>query len=175
MKVLTHGCLITVVSFVLHYVIWKIRIPERQIKGILSIFFGVLGVCILFEALLLQYSEDPWLAETLLTDLSERLHVILFVTAMTLAYMITYTAIEADSPSLVMITRISGGGAEGFDRNKFDDAMNDDLLVLPRINDLVLDKMAVVEQGRYRLTRKGRLFARIFIYYRRLLNAGIGG
>lgn len=175
MKVLIHGSLIIAVSFAVHYAIWKIRIPERQIKGILSIFFGVLGICMLFQVMLLHYFDATRVAEILLTDLPERLHVILFVTALTLAYMITYTAIEADSPSLVMITRISGMGSLGFDKNDFDVSMNDELLVLPRINDLVLDKMAVIEQDRYRLTRKGRLFAKIFIYYRRLLKAGIGG
>jgi len=175
MKVLIHGCLIVTVSFAVHYVIWKIRIPERQIKSILSIFFGILGICVLLQVVLLHNYGVPRLAEVLLADLSERLHVILFVTSMTLAYMITYTAIEADSPSLVMITRISSMGSQGFDRNDFDVSMNDELLVLPRINDLLLDKMAVLEQGRYRLTLKGRVFAKIFIYYRRLLNAGIGG
>ena len=89
--------------------------------------------------------------------------------------MITYSAIEVDSPSLVMINAIAKAGKEGLDEKLFYQMMNGDILIKPRINDLLNDKMAYLEGYKYKLTPKGRLLVRIFILYRKLLNAPKGG
>ena len=89
--------------------------------------------------------------------------------------MITYTAIEADSPSLVLIMKVSEAGSEGLDSKKLEQMMSDDILVIPRLEDLVLDKMAYINGNRYFLTAKGVLMVRIFLYYRKLLGAPKGG
>lgn len=89
--------------------------------------------------------------------------------------MITYSAIEADSPSLVMVMAIANAGPDGMDAREFEATLNDDLLIKPRVADLITDKMAYKEGNRYRLTGKGLLFANIFIYYRMLLRAPKGG
>jgi len=108
-------------------------------------------------------------------SISEWLRIGIFHISLTLAYMITYSAIEADSPSLVMVMAIANSGPNGMDAKEFEATLNDDLLIRPRIMDLITDKMAYKEDGRYRLTKKGLLFANIFIYYRRLLRAPKGG
>jgi len=105
----------------------------------------------------------------------EYLHVCLFFISLTLAYMITYSALEADSPSLVMVMAIRSAGPEGLDKKKFGQLMSDDTLVMPRIKDILLDKMARVDGDKYRLTPKGILMARIFIFWRKLINAPEGG
>ena len=89
--------------------------------------------------------------------------------------MITYSAMEADSPSLVILNHIADAGSEGVAKDVFFDSLNDDILVKPRIKDLLRDKMAYLEEGRYRLTPKGIRFARIFILFRGLLKAPKGG
>ena len=99
----------------------------------------------------------------------------MFFVSLLLAYMITYTALEADSPSLVMVMTIGSAGPEGLDKKKFDRLMSDDTLIVPRIEDLVLDKMVYMDGDKYRLTPKGVLMARIFVFYRKLLGAPKGG
>ena len=42
MKVLLWGIILFVLAFLLHLIIWKIRLPKRQIRMLLLIFFGVL-------------------------------------------------------------------------------------------------------------------------------------
>ena len=105
----------------------------------------------------------------------EYLHICLFFVSLLFAYMITYTALEADSPSLVIVTTIGSAGRGGLDKKRFEQLMSDDKLVVPRIEDLFLDKMAYMDGEKYRLTPKGVLMARIFVYYRKLIDAPKGG
>ncbi len=167
MKVLFWEVFLFCAAFLLHVFVWKIRLPKRQTKALLQIFGGTLliGLCILWSAkFILQVGIS------IPGAVSEYLHIALFVISLTLAYMITYSALEADSPSLVMIMSIAQAGADGLEKTRFEQLMTDDILVIPRIHDLLRDKMVYVEGKKYKLTAKGALFARIFIVYRQLLN-----
>jgi hypothetical protein len=161
------GMVLLGVAFLIHIVVWKIHLPQRQTRALLVIFFGTLlvGLVLLGSAQYLWRAQFPT-PETL----PEYLHIALFVTAFTLAYIITYSALEADSPSLVMILRIAAAGASGLPKEHFERQMTDELLIMPRIRDLLRDRLVSTEAGKYHLTPKGVLFARIFIVYRRILN-----
>jgi len=118
----------------------------------------------------------PWSAKFILQmntfapdTISEYLHITLFVISLTLAYIITYSALEADSPSLVMIMNIASAGSDGLPKKKFEQLMTDDILIIPRVRDLLRDKMVCIENGKYKLTAKGIVFTRIFIVYRHIL------
>jgi hypothetical protein len=102
--------------------------------------------------------------------LSEYLHILLFVTSLTLAYMVTYSALEADSPSLVMIISIANAGSNGLPKEQFEQLMTDEILIIPRMRDLLRDNLVYVEGEKYKLTSKGHVFVRIFIVYRHILN-----
>lgn len=173
MRVLLYGLFLFFLSFTLQLIIWKVHLPKRQTKALLLVFFStMLGglICIYlfsnYTAILRTFSLD---------FIYEYFHIALFFISLTLAYMITYSAIEADSPSLVMIRAVARAGAEGLDKREFEKTMNNELLIVPRVRDLVTDKMAYMEGDKYRLTLKGVLFASIFIVYRKILNAGKGG
>lgn len=173
MKILILGLILFFTAFILQLIIWKIRIPKRQIKVLLGIFFGTL-----FTGLLVL-KVSPYLIPGLGIYAPkyplEYLHISISFISLTLAYMITYSAIEADSPSLVMIRAVAKAGSGGLDKKEFEKTMNDDLLVIPRVRDLFNDKMAYMEGDKYRLTPKGVMFARLFVFYRNLLNAPKGG
>jgi len=89
--------------------------------------------------------------------------------------MITYSALEADSPSLVMIMSIANAGKKGLDRMALQTNLSDDLLIKPRVMDLILDKMAYMDGEKICLTSKGVIFAKIFILYRNLMGRRIKG
>ena len=89
--------------------------------------------------------------------------------------MITYTALEADSPSLVMIRAIGNTKDKGLPKELFNKMLSDDVLIKPRIEDLLLDKMAYLDGDKYYLSKKGILMARIFVFYRGLMNVSKGG
>lgn len=173
MLVLIYSLLLFSTAFVFHIVLWKIRLPKRQTKVLLQIFFGtlIIGVLSLISISLLIPGFDNLIP----MKPPEYLHICLIFISLTLSYMITYSALEADSPTLVMVMTIAKAGVEGLDKKEFDQRLNDDLLIKPRIRDLVIDKMAYLDGDKYKLSRKGVLFARIFIVFRKLLNASKGG
>jgi len=51
----------------------------------------------------------------------------------------------------------------------------DDVLVIPRLDDLVAGKLACLEPGRYLMRPRGALFAWIMASYRALLGMERGG
>ncbi|GJQ57648.1 MAG: hypothetical protein D8M57_00215 [Candidatus Scalindua sp. AMX11] len=173
MTILFWGLALFASAFVIHFVLWKIRLPNRQIKAILQIFFTVLVVGILLLWSVPDTSIFCGIAPP--TSFAEQIHISLFFISLTLAYMITYTALEADSPSLVIMTAINDAGPDGLDKKCFDKLMNDDILVKPRIRDLLLNKKVKMDGDRYVLTPKGVLFAQIFITYRKIMNVSHKG
>ncbi len=169
MKVLVFGLSLIFIAFILHLIVWRIRLPQRQVKTMLQMFFATLTAGILalwnappsFEIFGISPPDNIW----------EYLHICLMFVSLTLAYMITYSALEADSPSLVMVMAINNAEPGGLDKDKFGEMMSDDILVMPRIKDVLLDRMVYMDGDKYRLTPKGALMARIFIFYRTLINA----
>jgi len=168
MKVVFWGSFLFSLAFIIHLIIWKIRVPKSQTTVLLKIFFGVLifGIFILLAnpSIILNSifipPENP----------PAYLHICLFFTSLTLAYIVTYSALEVDSPSLVIVMIISNAGKEGLDKDVFDKCLTDDSLLKPRIKNLLRDKMVFMDREKYKLTPKGSLIAKIFLIYRNLLN-----
>ncbi len=167
MSSLLYGFALVTLAFIIHIAWWKISLPRRQTKTLLIIFFSVLLIGIGFLCPPVREAVFP-ASLPLPVELYQILQVCILFTGFTLAYMITYSAIEADSPSLVMTTMIEESMPEGIKKEDFEKAMNNDLLITPRVNDLLLDLMAEERNGRYYLTRKGRNMARLFASFRSL-------
>lgn len=173
MAILIYSLFLFCFALFLHLIIWKVCIPKRQAKTLFQILIGILII-----GLVVLEKLSPFFLIFGLTPPSrviEYLHISLFYSSLAIAYLITYSAIEVDSPSLIMMMAIAKTGSNGLDRNKFEQTMTDDLLIMPRIRDLVIDKMIYLEGDRYRLSTKGLIVARIFVYYRKILIAGKGG
>ena len=176
MEVLFWGSFFWGVAFLLHLIIWKINLPQKQTKVLLLIFFGTFCIGIIA---LWFVSTSYFLKFSLITieSFSEYLHICLFFTSLTFAYVVTYPAIEVDSPSLLIIMSIYKAGLEGFDKKKLYEILTDDILVKPRIKDLIVGNMVYMDMDmdKLKLTKKGVFFVRIFIMYRKLMNAQKGG
>ncbi|MBF0481348.1 MAG: hypothetical protein HQK81_08545 [Desulfovibrionaceae bacterium] len=173
MPVLIGGSVLTCVAFLIHLAIWRVRLPRRQTRCLVRIFMGVAAAGLTLRQPLsrLVPALAPWLPATL----PQALHVLLFVAAMMSAYVISYSALEADSPTLVMVRHILAAGPGGIAPEVFFREMNDEVLVQPRLDDLLRDGLAELVDGRYRPTAKGRAMARLFTLFRAVLGAGKGG
>jgi hypothetical protein len=158
MNVLFYGAGLILVALFIHLVIWKISIPRNQIKALLTIFLATfaIGVFIISKA-------QP------LASICEYLQLFFFFTSLTLAYITTYPALEVDSPSLVIVIYIIEASPEGLDRNTLEQEMNNDILVAPRLRDLITANLAFLDGNNYKPTKKGVFLARLFITYRKLL------
>ncbi len=156
------ACALAAAAWLVHAAVWQVRIPRRQTRAILLIFAGTLAVGLYAGVHLLPGFLDCGRAA-------------LFFLACTAAYVVTYSAIEADSPSLAIMLRIARAGAGGIAAHAVVREMSDEVLIIPRIADLVRDGMVCVSDARYLLTPKGRRFVRIFIGWRALLGLPRGG
>lgn len=173
MKTLFWGSALFCIAFLLHLVVWKVRIPQKQTKALLQIFFGTLIIGIL----------TLWVTSSLIISFSllspesfpEYFHIFLFFSSLAFGYIITYSGVEADSPSLLMVMKIAKSAPDGFAKEKLFDLLSDDLLIKPRMRDLVNVKMLYIDGEKYKLTVRGILFVRVFILYRKLLNLPKGG
>lgn len=99
---------------------------------------------------------------------SEYLHILIFLVSITIGYIILYPGFEVDVPSLIIVNTIAKAGSEGIEKEKLYDCVNDDILIIPRLQDLLLDKMAYIDQGKYRLTLKGATMVKIIMCFRKL-------
>ena len=165
--------LTVVAALAAHFTVWKISVPKRQTRAILMIFFSALGAATV--ALPQIATRFPGIGLAVPVQPSSYLHIMIFVTAAALSYMITYTVVEVDSPSLVMALAIRRAGEAGLPEAEFHRMMDDALLVEPRIRDMLRDGLVRQGGGVYELTPKGRRMARLFMLHRSLLGAGKGG
>jgi len=166
MSVLLYGIGLFVLAVLLHLLIWRIHLPENQASALLYIFFGIFIVAIFI------FRRNPAIAFfgiPVPATICENLQFSFLFISLTSAYIANYPAIEVDSPSLIMIMDIARAYPAGLDRDTFKKRLNNDNLIMPRINDLLKGKFIYLKDGRYRLTRRGLFIARIFILFRRIL------
>lgn len=152
------------VSFLAQLLIWRVRRPAGHYAAI-----GAISLATLLTALGGLY---------MLGGPSTALDYINFTTlyvALILAYVTTYSAVQADSPTMVILLRIEQAGPRGVTREELLMELTNQILVTPRVEDLVASRLATLRDGRYIIGPRGVLMARIHMLFRRLLGMQKGG
>ncbi|TAN60540.1 hypothetical protein EPN18_08325 [bacterium] len=104
----------------------------------------------------------------------EFLSVYLLHYSISLAYILSYPAIEAVSPTLAISLLVGKAGADGLEYDDILLTFGDDFLLKPRIQDL-LDAGLAEKTGNYiSITNRGKRLAWCFIQIRRLLGLPAG-
>lgn len=159
MSVLFYGILTFFTALLIHLMVWRICLPKKNRALILAnIFFWTLV-----------------LGAMILRGIPGYLDYVVLYFCLAAAYIVSYPAMEADSPSLVIVRDIARTGRSGLDKSELYRTMSDEILVVARIEDLLADDLIRMDSGKYLLTAKGRFLAGIFVRFRRLLNAPKGG
>lgn len=170
MSVFFWGIFTPLLAFLVQLIWWRIRLPRYQTKTAIAIFLATLAAVL--AGLMICGSASPLIPRSPW----QYLHIALMHMALLCAWVITYSALEADSPTLVMVARLLKAGSDGVREADLVASMADEVLLVPRVQDLIRDKMATMdESGRYRLTSKGHLFLKMVYGYRGLTGASIGG
>jgi hypothetical protein len=167
MRVLATGLSLFLAAFLAHVALWRVYPPERQIRALLRVFFGV------FAAGAAALSAGVAGATPL--PFPELLHAAVLFTALTLAYIQTATTLEVDSPSLSIVLAIDAAGAAGLAREQLRATLTDELLVRPRLDDLVRDQVVAFDGTTYRLLRRGGFFIGFIVAWRRLMRQPVRG
>lgn len=163
------SCALFAVAFTLHWLWWRIRIPRRQTATLLGIFFGtlVLGLVLADTIPTLR----PWKP----TDIWQILHVVLFHTAFSLAYVIAYSALEERSPSMTLLVAVADAEPGGLVEDDLFRVLSGMSPLESRLTALVRDRMLEFDGTRYKLTAKGTAWAGVLGGWRRLVGLPKGG
>jgi hypothetical protein len=157
-SILILGVALLTVAFVSHWLLWRIFLPRRQTKAILLIFTAVYAGFSAFA-----------LASPGLIELFPYLYLTIFYFAMTLSYMISYTAIEAESPSCLIVRAVKQAGEAGIEKERFQVLITNETFLLNRVQGLLHSGFIEERGGRYVVTAKGLQFLRSFDIPRRIL------
>ena len=142
-----------------HLALWRIRLPKYHTRTLLLVFASVLGVWVIV-AVVTQPIGWPQL-----------LHVCLYYTSLALCYVITYSALEADSPTLSLIRHLHSAGSEGLSAEEVRSFMETRPFVRARLNALVHDGLVAEREGRFFAASNGSPFFRVILAFRRLYGA----
>ena len=152
-----------------HVVWWRIRRPRRMTATLLKYLLAALPVGWAVGAFV------PGLAGRVFTDFWDVCLFAQFHLACALAYTCIHQAIQEDSPALLTMTFVSVSGPAGCTRDDVLAALDDDLMIRPRLRDFVTAEMIELVDGRYRLTEGGRKFRRVFEAIRIVFRLPRGG
>lgn len=103
------------------------------------------------------------------------LHVGIFHTALTLAYVVAYSALEERSPSMTMLLHVASSDATGCSREDLCAALGNLTPLQSRLDAMVRDRMIESHAGTYRITRKGVGWSVVFGTWRRIIGLAKGG
>ncbi len=143
------------IALTVHVLIWKLRLPRRQMRALALAFAGV---------------YVSWLIATSFMGipLFMLLHITLFYTACSLCYIITYSAIEADSPTLSLMRFIDRQGPGGVSSETAEKFLAQHLFVNARLAALIDSGMIVFRNDRYIVAGQPSLFFRLILDFRKL-------
>jgi hypothetical protein len=155
--------LITISSFAmawfLHLALWRVRLPKAQLKSLLAIFLLVWLAAVM----------ALWVSGAALSGVLGFIYFALFYWAAALCYVITYSAMEGDSPTLSLTRHLHRTGVAGILHEELEDFFRQRPFVGARVKALVADNIFTEESGGYRLASGSYLFFRLILGYRRVV------
>lgn len=156
----------------LHIVIWRRRRPAGEYTWLVTLYLGALAVwaAVLGAA---HVAAIGWIAIAPWSTF-ESVNLVVLYLALVAAFAVTYSAIQADSPTMTILLEIEAAEG-GVTRDELRHRLTDEMLVLPRLSDLVRGRLVVLRAGRYVAATRGRAVARLYILFRALMRMERGG
>lgn len=144
-----------IVALAVHVAVWRWVAPRRELPWLFVILLGVPAAA---------WACSPG---------SVRAFVV--AASLSLAYIQTYPAAQARSPSLLILTAARRLAAQGcVTRDDLAAAVRADMSLDVRFSDLDRERLLEQTADGSRLTLAGRLLAMAFVAFRRALNLGQG-
>jgi hypothetical protein len=165
--VLISGLALLAIALAIHVIWWRLKVPRRQpfMLAMLLLSVAVCGFAVIYAADL--FSGELPLPRILLA--------FLLYGSGGVVYLIFFSAMEEDSPSLTLIRLISEAGPRGVHRDELMRVIERHSYIKVRIDMMVSDGMAVETPAGLRLASQGLWLSRIVLFYRKLLSRKIVG
>ena len=146
-------------AWAIHFFVWRARLPRAQLKALLLIFMLVWAVVVVASL------AGGWPIKAVV----EFFYFSLIYWSAALCYVITYSAMEGDSPTLSLTRYLHRRGEEGVSHYQIEEFFRQRPFVGARVKALVTDNIFVEEEGGYRLSPGSYLFFRVILGYRRVV------
>jgi hypothetical protein len=155
MGIFLSGVGLFVLALAAHVILWKVRLPKHHTPTLLGIFSMVLLMC--FPLALFQGFP-----------LLEILHASLLFVSLSLCYVITYSAIEGDSPTLSLMRFVAEKPTQGRTLQEIDSFFTARPFIRARISALLHSSLVREENGRYLIHGSPSLPFRLILGFRRI-------
>jgi hypothetical protein len=172
MRVLGVGLLLAFLALATHWVVWRIRIPQRQTAALLLIFLATLTIGLLAVATVTGHGSmgGPWLRGGW-----EYAHVAIWHVAFMLAYIVAYSAIEERSPSMTLLCRVADAKSPGPTTAELQETLRAVSPVEIRLANMLRDGMVGQDGEDLYLLPKGHRWVAVFSRARTFLGLPKGG
>ena len=155
MSVFLSGMGLFALALVAHVILWKVRLPKHHTPTLLGIFF-----------LLLVPSFPLAMIQGL--PLLEILHAALLYVSLSLCYVITYSAIEGDSPTLSLMRFVAEKPLQGRTLHEIEAFFAERPFIRARISAPLHSSLVREENGRYLIQGSPSLPFRLILQFRRI-------
>jgi len=156
-------------AFLLHWIIWRLRIPRRQSAALLLILLGTLPLGLAAVGIVPAWQDfGP-------CGFWEYFQVVIFHLALSLAYVVAYSAIEGRSPSMALLVYVADARGQGRTREQLASVLRGENPVAARLQAMLRDRMVVQSGSHFVLTAKGWAWARSLGAFRGFLGMEKGG
>jgi len=159
--------LLLLLSFTLHLIWWRKKMPIQTTKILLCVFFGMLILSITIYCSV----HTSWIA----LSFSEIMRFILLYSSCAFVYIILYSAIEQQSPTLAILHYIDSRGIHGCDGKSLVHYLSTLEEVKQRLFRMEQGEWIILMQGNWCLTKKGRYIAYLFECAAVFFRLGKGG
>jgi len=160
--ILFSGLVIFLVCLLIHVTIWRIRFPKRPAFMLFFVFFFLpLFAWLLYSFFVLIRVMPAGYGPSLVYGAA----ILLLHFSLSSAYILSYPAVEAISPTLAIALFMGKTGHEA----RFEELVRlfpDESILTPRIEDLVESRLIRLDNGTLSLTLGGRILVYCFIGFR---------
>jgi len=162
------GILLFILAFIVHLIIWKIRVPERQIRALVLIFFMVFIMGVV--AFIFLSKSNSFFFDNGGLNASQYITLSILFLSLTAAYFFLYAGLIDEGPSLTIILNIAQAGERGIKREHLEELITKDTFMSPRIKFLVEGNFASKIGDKFVIAKKGKFFLSIVCKLRRWMN-----
>ena len=169
MRLFLAGFVLLMLAFVVHVITWRIHRPRCPIRVLLCIFSAtpLIAVPIYFALGPLPAFNGASLADAV--------RILLFYVTFSLVYVVLYSAIEVQSPSLAIVFYVSSCGSAGCSEADIANHVTDEESISTRIAAMKAGKMIVVGDGKCTLTPASHRWAALFEFAGNIFSLPLGG
>lgn len=169
--VIISGIIVFLLSFAAHVYIWKIFRPARQAVLLAALFFAVpaLVFCALF------FWARQGAVERFAASASNLVCALILDYVLAGAYLLSYPAAQASSPSLRIVIAAASSMPDGMTGDQIRALFSEEDLFWSHLARLEQEGLVINKDGRWTVSPRGRRTAGFFGRYRRLLGLPEGG